>query len=126
MRINWFGNLGNAAYTARILLGIDPVFNEEVAYRFGQSSNDDKNPAILLYPNPAQDKIQLDVLNGMELENATFTVYTALGEQVYSQHFSTKYYMQQFEVENLKNGIYLYKISTADGYIYSGKLSILK
>lgn len=81
------------------------------------------NNAVMVYPNPFNEsttfKIQSDNLN----ESYSFEMTDVLGKQVKSMHNISE---KQFTVSRngLQNGIYFYKIFTADGIVGIGKVII--
>lgn len=76
---------------------------------------------IILYPNPANDRIYISTLN----EDATFIVYDLVGNKILETDLKKDISNQQVNLPKVSNGIYSYKISTPIN-AYTGKLKIIQ
>lgn len=75
------------------------------------------NQDVLVYPNPAQQQIQF--LFNNNTGNANVVVYSLLGEQVYNVPVYTN--SVTVPVQQLSNGLYLYKIFKNNELVSQGK-----
>ena len=124
---------GDAVYTARItclptrqVIGYEPD-EHKVAYRLQKTEMQVDEEGIVLYPNPASDKVTIEFSNdNFENVDADLKVYSITGKLVYKTRFNTINSFKQLSVSMLKNGVYVYHISLSNGVDKSGKLVILK
>ncbi len=117
---------GDAVYTARIMIGFEPD-EYGVSYRMQKQNTEDEREDLVLYPNPASDKVTIEFTNDdFENVNAQLNVYTLTGRLVYKTQFNTNNSFKMLSVDMLKNGVYIYHISLSNGIDKSGKLVILK
>lgn len=117
---------GDAVYTARIMIGYNPD-EHEVAYRLKSNEEQIGENNLVLYPNPAADKVTIEFSNdNFESIDASLKVYTITGRLIYETKFNTINSFKQLSVDMLKNGVYMFQISLSNGIDKSGKLVILK
>ena len=124
---------GDAVCTARItclptrqVIGYEPD-EHKVAYRLQKTEMQEDEEGIVLYPNPATDKVIIEFTNdSFENIDANIKVYSITGRLIYETEFSTVNSFKQLSVDMLKNGVYVYQISLSNGEEKSGKLVILK
>jgi len=76
-----------------IPLGIDNMFQ--------------KQQSVTLFPNPAQNSVSIET-NGLILEKATVTIFSSLGQTVYSSPFIAE---ETIDTGSLPNGIYFVQLS---------------
>lgn len=126
---------GDAVFIARIML--DYEVDETTTPYFAEKEKNtiSNNFEFKLYPNPAADKITLeysstDDFDEIGIKEAKFKIYTITGKLVYSKEFKTEFFAEEFSVDELINGVYLYKIKlkyakSNDSLDKSGKLVIL-
>ncbi len=76
---------------------------------------------VSAFPNPFSDKVTLHF--NSEMKNATLTIFNLQGAVVRTVQFSGK--SLTLEREELKCGIYYYKVETGKGNYLSGKLVVL-
>lgn len=69
----------------------------------------------LLYPNPALYSIYIQTA----LMDATFELFNIEGKKLLSQPISGR--ANEIEITHLKQGVYIYVISTKEGYVETGK-----
>lgn len=118
---------GDGVYTARIMIGFEPD-EHGIAYRMQkQDEQKDKRKELILYPNPASDKVTIEFINDkFNNVSAELQVFSITGKLIYSTNFTTNASFKVLPVDMLKNGLYIYHISLSNGIDKSGKLVILK
>jgi hypothetical protein len=121
---------GNGVYTARIMTNFDPEENELPYFAEQDNKIEVEEDKIRVYPNPTSDLLAVEFENDGELINGLFEVYDINGKIVFKQEFNTYNSYQQFTLNKLKNGVYLYKVNIKffennDIKEASGKLVIL-
>jgi len=67
------------------------------------------NASVLLYPNPANDYVEID-FNGLGQENILLSIYNSLGKFVAS-HLYKDTHSVKLNTTNLSNGIYFFVLS---------------
>lgn len=77
---------------------------------------------IIVYPNPASDKINIDLENSFE-ENMNFQLFDMVGSKIMSHAISGT--SITVSCKNITPGMYFYKITNATGQISNGKLNII-
>lgn len=112
---------GNAVFTARVILGIDP-FNHGLPYR--KSKENPLKPVLqaLIYPNPTTGTLTVEFADSGEKIDGVFEIYDIQGRKVMSSYIDNTGGMKLFNVSNLKNEIYLVKILMNNGQHLSKKL----
>ncbi|WP_124979882.1 S8 family serine peptidase [Nonlabens xiamenensis] len=99
-------NYGEVEDYTITLLGDDPFSFYSSGY--GADELTLSGSDLKLYPNPVgQELLNLEVLNG---EGSHLAIYNTLGQVVIKRDFS-----QQIEVSELKDGVYILQVTTADG-----------
>jgi len=71
------------------------------------SINGEPNPMVheaVVYPNPGHDLIYVET----QLKNSTFFLFDLTSSEVF--HFSLLPGRNSFQVQNLKSGLYIYKV----------------
>jgi hypothetical protein len=76
---------------------------------------------ISVYPNPAQDVVNIALPGGGETH---FVIYDASGRAVRSEILTGA--VTSVKVDRLTAGIYFYTASTASGELLKGKITITK
>lgn len=114
-------NNGEAVYTARVLLGIDPDGN--VKYEnYTEEFSKDENRWMHIYPNPASDVLNIEVLSSSP--SFTLNLYSITGKLVLQteieQGFST------LNISDLKGGVYIIQARTSDLPACYDKLIVTK
>ena len=69
-----------------------------------------ENESIFIYPNPANDKIQLVTKSNINVPKE-IKIYNAIGSEVYSKYKST---LESIDVSQFSNGLYFLKIKSGD------------
>ena len=104
----WIG--GDAVYSARILLGIDP-HEYQLPYRLMDTTNRIvKNSYVNVYPNPANDLITFE-LNSAANSQLKIEIYNILGMKINSWYIPEGEKLLSISLKTLPNGVYLYKLS---------------
>ncbi len=86
-----------------------------------------KVDVVVLYPNPADELLNLEYKLPNQILNAQFNLIDAFGRVAISQKLQGTNGQHSFTISNLKDGLYYFTISTKDGNILqSGKLIINK
>lgn len=67
---------------------------------------------LKLYPNPAIDKVVLEIEEGFKLEKMTVYIYTSLGQLVITETSLTN--KKEIEIGQLESGLYLTKVYLDD------------
>ena len=110
------------------LLIIDHLYGEIGASGFmsfaegsspcGQNSgvSDKGDPTLMIYPNPAQDEI---TISGVTPESVL--MYDVMGKLVVTKF---DVFTNKINIKNLNKGMYILKIITEDGTVYSDKIFI--
>lgn len=89
-----------------------------------QSLSDNSN--VNVYPNPSNGEFTVSIRNG-DVGIKNVEVYNILGEQVYSASLTIDNSQFTIDLSSRPNGIYLYRITAADGNpVGEGKLAIQK
>lgn len=91
------------------------TFNDSNTVRLKEilQSNNWQTNTISVFPNPVFDKLNISGLNA----NSQITIYNILGEKVLSFPILSIYDTQIFDVRNLKNGIYFFRVQSEKGEI---------
>lgn len=112
---------GNAVFTARAILGIDP-FNHGLPYRKSNENQLKHKLQVIIYPNPTTGVLTLEFPEPVEASDGIFEIYDIQGRKVMSSYIDNTGGMKLFNVSNLKNEIYLVKILMNNGQHLSKKL----
>ena len=117
--------LGNAVYTARVMLNIDPT---DFGLDYAKPPNTKPQPTtentVKVYPNPANTQFTIqfkDVINS----NAIIELYGSMGNMVHIDYMQKGTYIKNIDVSKLNSGLYFYNISINGAIVSSGKLTIL-
>ncbi len=81
------------------------------------SIGDSSKAKFLVYPNPAKNNLFISFPN--EYQDAKVTLYTTLGQNVFEKSITKT--ETSISLDNLKSGIYYYKIES-NSFIQSGKI----
>lgn len=93
---------GNAYMRNCTVANFDYYFQTFLSNTLNVASNN--KPTLALYPNPAQDFIQIPIKN----ETSSFEIYTIFGSKIKSGKTSPE---GKIDIRNLEKGIYLLKIA---------------
>ena len=98
------------------ILGIDVIEDLHlVAYFKVYDGIGESNSTIGVYPNPAKEKVTIE---GIEAEKVQ--VYNGLGQLV-----KTVRGTNEIDVAELVEGVYLLRVTDADGKVYTNKITVL-
>ncbi len=88
---------------------LEPAVNYTVVPRttYNESNSKDTKEIISLFPNPAQNFIQIDTKNMYEKSSYTYNIYDLMGNKLIRGSLSES---KSINIELLSNGIYLIKI----------------
>ncbi|MFZ4435202.1 MAG: T9SS type A sorting domain-containing protein [Flavobacterium psychrophilum] len=81
---------------------------------FSTASNEMAN--LVVSPNPATDRVHLNMSNTMQ----KITIYSTIGQVVYEENVSGM--QADFSIANLNNGLYVLVVQTQDGKSVASKL----
>ena len=116
---------GEATYTARVMLGIDPLpttmhlrTHNQDALKFVEAD------ALKVFPNPAQRDLKIELSAGT-IENASFEIFDLQGKSVSKGHLGTLDGYGHIPLNAVANGMYLLRIST-DTNVYQSKFVVNK
>jgi len=117
---------GEAVYSARVILGLDPV-SLNLAYSKGPNIPKDNiviSDKLRIYPNPASDVINIVFETATDKESV-FELYDFSGKQILSNTIKAKTTVSTINLNAVKAGIYYYKLFTTDEILAKNKLVIL-
>lgn len=122
----------NVVYTARIMINYNPD-DYGVAFRFKPKSVEDVDKdAIKLYPNPAQDILNIEFENPTgEAISGSLKVFNLSGQLIFEKQLNTNNAFYMLDISSLTNGAYIFsiQINNNENTAYrhqSGKLIVLK
>jgi hypothetical protein len=93
---------------------VDDYYLEVVAGSVGiRGYNQEQFSILENYPNPVEGITSIRFNAPIAMNNLTFSVYSILGNEVFSEQVSAKYGMNKFEFDasNLSSGMYIYSLS---------------
>lgn len=116
---------GDAVYTARVLLNIDPddVGLDFVKPKAPQPKASNEITAKV-FPNPTKDKLTIQFTDVIEAD-ALICIYNNMGSLVYNDYISKGNSEKILDVSKLKSGLYFYNVSIYTIKVTSGKITIL-
>ena len=96
-----------------------------VGFRTGINENDLKSATILVYPSPANNVLFVEA-SGYKSLPLKVTLTDLLGRDIFSKQINSKQMKEEFDVTNLKNGIYFITLTNDSGnksikFVVSGK-----
>jgi len=117
---------GDAVYTARVMLNIDPM-DIGVDYTKPPQNKPQiaKENPVRVFPNPATNQINIqftDIINN----DAVIEIYGSMGNQVLSECMLAGNYIKFVDVSKLNAGLYYYSILLNGNKVSTGKLTIIK
>lgn len=114
---------GDAVYTARAMLGIDPD-EYSIAYRVAEVI--DSTPAVVsIYPNPGNGELTL-AFSKTSTEKSIFECYNIQGQLLESFVLPKGIDRKELHLETLDAGIYLIRVWQEDDLLLNEKLIITK
>jgi len=92
---------GDAVFSARVILGIDPDINT-ISYTvpFKHLSESLSDNQVIVYPNPASDKITLQFTDVLAT-NAVFVLYGIMGNLIFSSIIEVGNYERTFDISKV-------------------------
>jgi len=123
---------GDGVYTARIMINYNPD-DYGVAFRLKpESVRDADKDAIKLYPNPAQEMLNIEFENPTgEAISGVLKVFNLSGQLIFEKQLNTNDAFYMLDISQLTNGAYIFsiQINNNENTAYShqsGKLIVLK
>lgn len=114
---------GDAVYTARVMLGIDPrdynLFN-----RFGKTNETESINSIRVYPNPVAESAAIEIKDGLKNGWVTAELFDMMGKKVLSKKIQIVSSIGILDLKNLQNGVYLLSVRDEIGNSKSTKVVI--
>ena len=116
---------GDAVYTARVMLNINPnVVKVKSALLLQQPKQDSKPNAVHVYPNPTKDNITI-AFDQAITNDGIIEIWSIMGNKLLATTIPKASIQQKVNVSTLLSGIYFYVIKLNDDRFSSGKLIIL-
>ena len=116
---------GDAVYTARVMLDINPDdINVDFAIGPPNSKASNKELSVFVYPNPARDNLNLK-FNDIISNDGSIEIYGMMGNLVYTSLISKGTTEMQLNVNSINSGLYYYTIKVNNNKINSGKITII-
>jgi hypothetical protein len=78
-----------------------------------------------IYPNPGNGELTVDY-DGLNGQDATLSIYDVSGSLLHSTTLPANARRVQLHAKDLANGVYMYKVTTGEAVLKSGKIVILK
>ena len=109
---------GNAVYTARAIMGIDPDAKGLIFGSFGEIGQiqSDSTITCTIYPNPAKNEITVEY-SFDENTRAVIAITNILGSTLLEKPINGTNKKMLLDISNLSNGIYVYTI-TINGRVF--------
>ena len=99
----------------------------QVASRpIGKLQSSPENNLITAYPNPSQDFIAFQYNLPIGAEAIRLDIVDAVGRNVYNTVLKGHVGQHIWDVRQMKDGIYIYNVTTKSGEKYSGKVTVKK
>ncbi len=116
---------GDAVHSARVILGID--MNVDDQYKSAQIINTVNSKiisSINVYPNPANDKLNIEFDDSMEGQT-TIEIFDLEGRLIYNSHVNADQKNQIINISSVNAGIFSLRITTKNK-TFNQKLVIIK
>jgi hypothetical protein len=119
----WEG--GNAVYTARVMLHINPdEINADYAKAPPYSPIMNKVLSAVVYPNPAKEIVNIK-FNDIIANDGKIEFYGIVGNLIQISDIKQGANEFQINIKNIKAGLYFYKVIVNENKITSGKITII-
>jgi len=116
---------GDAVYTARVMLNIDPTdFGLYYAKHPTAKPQPTTENTVKVYPNPANTQFTIEFKDVIS-SNAVVELYGSIGNLVLTDYMQKGTNIKNIDVSKLNSGLYFYNISINGTKVSSGKLTIL-
>ncbi|MEI6822777.1 MAG: T9SS type A sorting domain-containing protein [Bacteroidota bacterium] len=116
---------GDAVYTARVMLNIDPDDVEVKSALHLQLPKQEYKPnTVHIYPNPAKETVTVAFDQPISNEG-TIEIWSIVGNKLLFNTIHQASYKQIVNVSSLTSGIYFYVVKVNGDKLSSGKLIIL-
>ena len=116
---------GDAVYTARVMLNIDPNDTDLKSAIYIQKPNKEVKPnAVHIYPNPTKETVTISFDQAISDEGLV-EIWNIMGNKLITNYISKSTVLQKVNVSSLTSGIYFYIIKVNADKFSSGKLIIL-
>jgi hypothetical protein len=81
---------------------------------------------VSLYPNPAEDVLNVDVQTSKIIKSLYVKAYNASGQQVYNHHFEvgSAGFQAKIDLSSFEPGLYLFSLEPQNGQAISRKIVI--
>ena len=119
---------GNSAQTIPMTAGQMAVLEREASNSGTSIPRKDMRDSVEIYPNPAQDRVNLSFNQIADCNEMTYCVYSALGKMVAKQtiqHGESGWRTEEIDASAWKPGIYTIQLSICTGN-YTEKLLIIR
>jgi hypothetical protein len=116
---------GNAVYTARVMLDIDPL-NYGLAYKEGKETFYPGKLDMHLYPNPASGYLLVELKGLGDMEGAWLEMYDLQGRLVYRHRDIINGGQLHLSITDIKDGLYLVRVMLDNGTQSTRKLIVRK
>ena len=118
---------GDAVYSARVMLDIDPEYFNNSSQRLMREKAEQQAQQIKgsIYPNPAKDEATLDYLIA-DGSTATLEIYSIVGNKVVSFTLESGSEYHKFSIKSLEGGIYVYRVIVNNEIKDTNKFIIIK
>lgn len=117
---------GDAVYTARVMLNIDPDEIRGLDYvkppvHFPVQA---KEITASVFPNPAKDRINI-LFNDAITADAMIEIYGNIGNKILTEHIQQGSVTKTIDVSKMRAGLYFYNITINGRKITSSKITIV-
>ena len=116
---------GDAVYTARVMLNIDPM---DIGVDYAKPPQSKKQIAkenpVKVFPNPATDQLSIQFTDIIS-NDAIIEIYGNMGNLVLCETMHAGNFIKVIDISKLNAGLYFYNINLNGTKVSSGKLTIL-
>jgi hypothetical protein len=116
---------GDAVYTARVMLNIDPLdIGVDYAKPPQNKPQITKENPVKVFPNPASSQLTI-AFSDIISKDAVIEIYGNMGNLIMSETLHAGNYTKAIDISKLNAGLYFFSISINGTKVSSGKLTIL-
>jgi len=117
---------GGGVFVARAILGYTEPFISENKSLTQQSSDDDTEGTVVVYPNPTDDEVNI-LLDGYQSGQQIYArLYSLVGAPVLEKLLTCGYEAVSISTGNLPAGCYIFVLKIKDKTIYNNRLVIIR